>query len=179
MSRDEFNARRAAMDKKLADSYRQLDDLNLPNKIDDLCHYMDKRFDDVTTRLADSHATLTARLADSHATLAARIEDSHATLAARMEDSQPTQAMLIARMEQIMSSFDNFKRHITTQGRVHQDLHAPTMGVTMHASGNLTLKSMVQTIHNILIAYVRGRNLSHARMRATYPLRTRAIHHMS
>jgi hypothetical protein len=76
-------------------------------------------------------------------------------------------------------SFNNFFINVTTQGHVHQDLPAPTMGVTMSAIGNLTLKSMVQTIHNNLIAYVRGRNLSHARMRSTYPLRTRAIHHMS
>jgi hypothetical protein len=61
----------------------------------------------------------------------------------------------------------------------HQDLHAPTMGVTISAIDNLTLKSMVQTMNNILIAYVRGRNLSHARMRSTYTLRERVIHHMS
>jgi hypothetical protein len=42
--------------------------------------------------------------------------------------------------------------NITAQGRVHQDLHAPTMGVTMSAIDNLTLKSMVQTIDNILVA---------------------------
>jgi hypothetical protein len=53
------------------------------------------------------------------------------------------------------------------------------MGVTMSAIDNLTIKSMVQTINNFLIAYVRGRNLSHSRMRATYTLRERVIHHMS
>jgi hypothetical protein len=53
------------------------------------------------------------------------------------------------------------------------------MGVTMSAIDNLTLKSMVQTNNTILIAYVRGRNLSHARMIATYTLRARVIHHMS
>jgi hypothetical protein len=53
------------------------------------------------------------------------------------------------------------------------------MGITMSAIDNLTLKSMVQTIDNILIAYVRGRNLPYARMRATYTLRERVIHHMS
>jgi hypothetical protein len=53
------------------------------------------------------------------------------------------------------------------------------MGVTTSAIDNLTLKSMVQNIDTILIAYVRGRNLSHARMRATYTLRARVIHHMS
>jgi hypothetical protein len=78
-----------------------------------------------------------------------------------------------------MQSFDNFFTNVIAQSRVHQDLHAPTMGVTMSAIDNLTLKSMVQTIDNILIAYVRGRNLSHARMRATYTLRARVIHHMS
>jgi hypothetical protein len=45
------------------------------------------------------------------------------------------------------------------------------MWVTVSAIDNLSLKSMVQTIDNILIAYVKGRNLSHARMRATYTLR--------
>jgi hypothetical protein len=44
-----------------------------------------------------------------------------------------------------MQSFNNFFINITTQGRVHQDLHAPTMGVTMRAIDNLTLKNMVQT----------------------------------
>jgi hypothetical protein len=53
------------------------------------------------------------------------------------------------------------------------------MGVNMSAIDNLTLKSIVQTIDNILIAYVRGRNLSHARVRAAYTLRERVIHHMS
>jgi hypothetical protein len=53
------------------------------------------------------------------------------------------------------------------------------MGVTMSSIDNLTLKSMVQTNNHILIAYVRGRNLPHARMRATYTLRARVIHHMS
>jgi hypothetical protein len=77
-----------------------------------------------------------------------------------------------------MQSFNNFFIIITTKGHVHQDLHAPTM-VTMSAIGNLTLERMVQTIDNILIAYVRGRNLSHSRMRATYTLRARVIHHMS
>jgi hypothetical protein len=39
---------------------------------------------------------------------------------------------------------------ITTQGHVHQHLlPAPTMGVTMSAIDNLTLKSMVQTINHI------------------------------
>jgi hypothetical protein len=52
------------------------------------------------------------------------------------------------------------------------------MGVHMSAIDTLTLKSMVQTINTILIAYVIGRNLSHARMRATYMLRARVIHHM-
>jgi hypothetical protein len=46
------------------------------------------------------------------------------------------------------------------------------MGVTMSAIDYLSLKS-------ILIAYVSGRNLPHARMRATYTLRARVIHHMS
>jgi hypothetical protein len=53
------------------------------------------------------------------------------------------------------------------------------MWVTMSAIDNLSLKSMVQTIDNILLAYVRGRNLSHTRMRATYTLRERVIHHVS
>jgi hypothetical protein len=85
------------------------------------------------------------------------------------------------------TSFNNSNRPSTTfhaninaQGHVHQDhLPAPTMWVTMSAIDNLTLKSMVQTIDNILIVYVRGRNLSHARMRATYTLRERVIHQMS
>jgi hypothetical protein len=58
MSRDEFNAGCAAMDKKLADSYRQLDDLNLPKKIDDLRLTMNKMFDNVTARMDDTQATL-------------------------------------------------------------------------------------------------------------------------
>jgi hypothetical protein len=53
------------------------------------------------------------------------------------------------------------------------------MGVTMSAIDNLSLKSIVKTNNHILIAYVSGRNLPHARMRATYPLRARVIHHMS
>jgi hypothetical protein len=85
------------------------------------------------------------------------------------------------------TSFNNSNRssthsraNINAQGHVHQDhLPAPTMWVTMSAIDNLTLKSMVQTINNILIAYVRGRNQSHARMRATYTLRERVIHNMS
>jgi hypothetical protein len=76
-------------------------------------------------------------------------------------------------------SFNNFFTNVIAQSCDHQDLHAPTMGVTMSAMDKLTLKSMVQTINNILIAYARGRNLSHARMRATYTLRERVIHHMS
>jgi hypothetical protein len=83
--------------------------------------------------------------------------------------------------------FNNSSRPLTTsrtninaQGQVHQDhLPAPAVWVTMSAIDNLTLKSMVQTINNILIVYVRGRNLSHARMRATYTLRERLIHQMS
>jgi hypothetical protein len=78
-----------------------------------------------------------------------------------------------------MQSFNNFFIKVTAQGCVHQDLHAPTMGLTMSTIDNLTLKSMVQTIDNILIVYVRARNLSHTRMRATYTLRERVIHHMS
>jgi hypothetical protein len=83
-----FNARRDAMDKKLADSYRQLDDHRhaTDKNIADLNLHMNKRFDDFTARLEDLHAMLTAR----------------------MEDSQAT---LTARMEQLMSSFDIFKRH--------------------------------------------------------------------
>jgi hypothetical protein len=85
------------------------------------------------------------------------------------------------------TSFNNSSRpsitsraNINVQGHVHQDhLPAPTMWVTMSAIDNLTLKRMVQTNDTILIAYVRGRNLSHARMRATYTLRARVIHHMS
>jgi hypothetical protein len=53
------------------------------------------------------------------------------------------------------------------------------MGVAMSVIDNVSLKSMVQTIDHILVAYVRGRNLPHARMRATYTLRARVIHHMS
>jgi hypothetical protein len=53
------------------------------------------------------------------------------------------------------------------------------MGVTMSAIDNLTLKSIMQTSNHILIAFVRGTNLSHTRMRATYTLRARVIHHMS
>jgi hypothetical protein len=53
------------------------------------------------------------------------------------------------------------------------------MGITMSAIDNLSLESIVKTNNHILIAYVRGRNLPHARMRATYTLRTRVIHHMS
>jgi hypothetical protein len=76
-------------------------------------------------------------------------------------------------------SFNNFFIKVIARSRDHQDLHAPNMGVNMSAIDNLTLKSMVQTNNTILIAYVRGRNLSHARMRATYTLRARVIHHMS
>jgi hypothetical protein len=46
------------MDKKLADSYRQLDDLNLPKKIDDLRLTMNKRFDNVTAWMDDTQAML-------------------------------------------------------------------------------------------------------------------------
>jgi hypothetical protein len=53
------------------------------------------------------------------------------------------------------------------------------MGVTMSAIDNLILKSIVQNNNHILIAYVRGTNLPHARLRATYTLRARVIHHMS
>jgi hypothetical protein len=53
------------------------------------------------------------------------------------------------------------------------------MGVTMSAIDNLSLKSIVKTNNHILIAYMSGRNLPHARMRATYTLRARVIHHMS
>jgi hypothetical protein len=53
------------------------------------------------------------------------------------------------------------------------------MGVTMSAIDKLTLKSIVQTNNHIFIAYVRGTNLPHARMRTTYTLRARVIHHMS
>jgi hypothetical protein len=76
MSRDEFNARRAAMDKKLANSYRQLDDHHhaTDEYIADVNLHMNKRFDDITIEMEDS------------------------------------QAMLTARMKQLMSSFDNFKR---------------------------------------------------------------------
>jgi hypothetical protein len=78
-----------------------------------------------------------------------------------------------------MQSFNNFFIKVTARSRDHQDLHAPNMGVNMSAIDKLTLKSMVQTNNTIFIAYVRGRNLSHARMRATYTLRARLIHHMS
>jgi hypothetical protein len=44
---EKFNARRDAMDKKLADSYRQLDDHNFPKTIDDLRLAMNKRFDEL------------------------------------------------------------------------------------------------------------------------------------
>jgi hypothetical protein len=53
------------------------------------------------------------------------------------------------------------------------------MGVTMSAIDNLSLKTIVQTNNHILIAYVSRRNLPHARMRATYTLSARVIHHMS
>jgi hypothetical protein len=53
------------------------------------------------------------------------------------------------------------------------------MGVTMSAIDNLNLKSIVQTNNHILIAFVRGTNLYQARMRDTYTLRARVIHHMS
>jgi hypothetical protein len=53
------------------------------------------------------------------------------------------------------------------------------MRVTMSVIDDLTLKSMVKTNNHILLAYVRGTNLPHARMRATYTLRARVIHHMS
>jgi hypothetical protein len=71
-------------------------------------------------------------------------------------------------------SFNNFFIQVTAQSRDHQDLHAPNMGVNMSALDNINLKA-----NHILIAYVRGRNLPHARMRAKYPLRARVIHHMS
>jgi hypothetical protein len=63
------------MDKKLTDSYRQLDDHRhaTDKNITNLNLHRNKRFDDVTARMEDSQATLTAR------------------------------------MEQLMSSFDNFK----------------------------------------------------------------------
>jgi hypothetical protein len=134
------------MDKKIADSYQQLDD-----------HYlaMDK--------------TLNARIEESHATLTATMEDSQ-----RCKQSSPQQWRNSCRFSTILSAT------ITTQGHVHQDLlPAPTMGVTMSAINNLTLKSIMQTNNHILIAYVRGRNLPHARMRDTYTLRARVIHHMS
>jgi hypothetical protein len=73
-------------------AHQQATDKNLANLKRDI----DKRFDDVTVRLEDSHAMLTAR-----------IEDSHAMLTARMEDSQATKAMLTTRIEQLMLSFDN------------------------------------------------------------------------
>jgi hypothetical protein len=58
MSRDEFNERHAAMDKKLTDSYRQLDDhRHATNKnIADLNPHMNKRFDDATKRMEDLQA---------------------------------------------------------------------------------------------------------------------------
>jgi hypothetical protein len=59
MSRDEFNAQHATMDKKLADSYRQLDDHRhaTDKNIADLNLHMNKRFDNVTERMEDLQPT--------------------------------------------------------------------------------------------------------------------------
>jgi hypothetical protein len=53
MSRDEFDARRAAMDKKLADSYRQLDDhcLAMDKQSASINAILNSRFDDVDAKL--------------------------------------------------------------------------------------------------------------------------------
>jgi uncharacterized glyoxalase superfamily metalloenzyme YdcJ len=58
MSWDEFNARHAAMDKKLADSYGQLDDHRhaTDKNIADLNLHMNKRFDDFTESMEDLQA---------------------------------------------------------------------------------------------------------------------------
>jgi hypothetical protein len=58
-------------------------------------------------KIEDSTARLNARLMDLHAMLNERIEDSSAMLNARMKESQAAQAMLTARLEQFMSSFNN------------------------------------------------------------------------
>jgi hypothetical protein len=122
MSRDNFNARRAAMDKKLADSYRPLDDHNLPKKIYDLRLAMKKWFDEL--------------------------------------------AQLINTQRHCSKSHSSRSSSRSNHGGNHECNRQPT------------LKSMVQTNNDILIPYVRGRNLSHARMRATYIFRARVIHHM-
>jgi hypothetical protein len=76
MSRDEFNARHAAMDKKLADSYRQLGDHRhaTDKNIADLNLHMNKRFDDIIARMDDMQATLLTRMDDTQATLSARMD---------------------------------------------------------------------------------------------------------
>jgi hypothetical protein len=53
MSRDEFNARRAAMEKKLTDSYRQLDDhrLAMDKQSTSINTMLNSRFDDVDAKL--------------------------------------------------------------------------------------------------------------------------------
>jgi hypothetical protein len=86
----------------------------------------------------------------------------------------PSMPILMQGSMTSMQSLNNFFNNVIAQSRVHQDLHAPTMGVNMSAIDNINLKA-----NHILIAYVRGRNLPHARMRATYTLRARVIHHMS
>jgi hypothetical protein len=115
---------------------------------------MDKNLADSYWQLDDHCLTMDKQFASINAMLNSRFDD------------------IDAKLQQLLHQCHRLKSRSLRSSHYNH-------GVTMSAIDTLTLKSMVQTINKILIAYVRGRNLPHTRMRATYKLRARVIHHMS
>jgi hypothetical protein len=149
MSRDEFNARRAAMDKKLADSYRQLDDHNVPKKIDDLCLAMNKRFDELAQLINTQRHR--SRSHTSRSSSCSNHVDDHA----RHRQPQPQPQEHGANHQQHLDSLCERKKPIPRKDESH--IHIESKSDTQHElSGDILLSNNLNSTPLVLSSSLLG-----------------------